>query len=124
MEQKQEMEKLDMSRYDLPSPANTPQANDRGAWTKAIQNCEAQLESQHLRKVNLELMEEFGSEAHLRANNVLQKEADQQERSVYNLRSTLFELHSRRKRRQEETGEKLMQLGGQWIGLGEQKYQA
>lgn len=62
-------------------------------------------------------MLEYGSEAHLRSNNFLQREADQQERSVYKLRSELFELHSRRKRHQEETGEKLIQMGGQWISL-------
>jgi hypothetical protein len=62
-------------------------------------------------------MLEYGSEAHLRMNDVLQREAEQQERGVYQLRSKLFELHSRRKRRQEETGEKLIQMGSQWIGL-------
>ncbi|KAI6178188.1 Pre-mRNA-splicing factor SPF27 [Aphelenchoides besseyi] len=118
MEQKTEMEKLDMTRYDIPSPlANTPQAKERAAWTKDIQNCEAQLESQNLRKINLELMTDYSSEAHLRMNTVLQRETEEQERSVYQLRSTLFELHSRRKRRQEETGEKLIQLGSQWVNL-------
>jgi hypothetical protein len=50
-------------------------------------------------------------------NSFLQKETEQQERGVYQLRSKLFDLHSRRKRRQEETGEKLIQLGSQWISL-------
>jgi len=113
--QKAEMEKLDMSRYDIPSPANTTQASDRAAWTKAIKNCEAQIENQRLRKLNLELMLEYTGEAYLRSNKFLQSEAEAQERSVYQLRSQLFELHSRRKRRQEETGEKLVQLGTQWI---------
>jgi predicted nucleic acid-binding Zn-ribbon protein len=62
-------------------------------------------------------MQEYGSEAHLRMNSVLQREAEQQERNVYQLRSKLFELHSRRKRKQEETGEKLVQMQSQWIGL-------
>lgn len=70
-----------------------------------------------MRRLNLELMLEYGPEAYLRMNNFLQKETEQQERSVYQLRSKLFELHSRRKRRQEETGEKLIQMGSQWIGL-------
>jgi hypothetical protein len=62
-------------------------------------------------------MDTYSPEAHLRMNAVLQREAESQERCVYQLRSKLFELHSRRKRRQEETGEKLVQMGSQWIGL-------
>lgn len=62
-------------------------------------------------------MTEYGAEAHLKMNNVLQREVEQQERHVYKLRSKLFELHSRRKHRQEETGEKIIQMGSQWIGL-------
>lgn len=67
--------------------------------------------------MNLELMVEYASDSYLRMNGFLQKEAEQQERGVYQLRSKLFDLHSRRKRRQEETGEKLIQMGSQWVGL-------
>ncbi|KAI6182902.1 Pre-mRNA-splicing factor SPF27 [Aphelenchoides bicaudatus] len=117
-EEQRDMEKLNMSRYEIPAPQpNTPQASDRNAWVQSIKNCESQLENQNLRRLNLELMLEYAPEAYLKMNEFLQKEATQQEQGVYQLRSKLFELHSRRKRRQEETGEKLIQMGSQWIGL-------
>lgn len=75
------------------------------------------MENQNVRRLNLELMLEHASDSYLRMNSFLQKETEQQERGVYQLRSKLFDLHSRRKRRQEETGEKLIQLGSQWISL-------
>jgi hypothetical protein len=75
------------------------------------------LENQNVRRMNLELMLEYAPDSYLRTNDFLQKEVDQQEKCVYQLRSKLFDLHSRRKRRQEETGEKLIQMGSQWISL-------
>ena len=62
-------------------------------------------------------MEEYAPEAHLRQNAILQRRVEQEEKTVYQLRSQLFDVHSRRKRRQEETGTKILQLGTQWIGL-------
>lgn len=36
MSNNQEMEKLDMSRYDMPTPANTSRSTDKKAWIKVF----------------------------------------------------------------------------------------
>jgi len=76
------MEKIDLHRYEVPSPANTSKANDKKAWQSAISNCKAQLANQSLRQTNLELMDEYGPEAFRHHNLYLQNSAEREEAEV------------------------------------------
>jgi len=48
---------LDLLRYEVPTPGR---AANKKAWLSAIDNCKAQLSNQNLRKINLELLLEYG----------------------------------------------------------------
>lgn len=63
----------------------------------------------------MDLMQEHGGHALVRLNKALQHLSEQEDQSVFKLRSELFEIHSRRKRRQEQVGGELMSMGSQWI---------
>ncbi|KAL3082983.1 hypothetical protein niasHS_010785 [Heterodera schachtii] len=117
MANKQEIEKIDLLRYEVPSPANTSRSGNKKAWLGAIDNCRAQLSNQSLRKMNLELLEEFGPEAFLRSNQHLKKQVEKEEAELFKLRSQLYELNARRKRSQLDAGEKLAALGQTWVEL-------
>eukprot|EP00798_Chlamydomonas_sp_ICE-L_P014476 gene14476-20500_t len=56
---KKEMPALDATRYMLNPPPQTLR-NDIGEWKKALDNAGSQLEHQHLRILNLELMLKYG----------------------------------------------------------------
>uniref|UniRef100_A0A914HI40 3-oxo-5alpha-steroid 4-dehydrogenase (NADP(+)) n=1 Tax=Globodera rostochiensis TaxID=31243 RepID=A0A914HI40_GLORO len=114
---KQEVEKIDLLRYEVPSPANTSRATNKKAWVSAIDNCRAQLANQSLRRMNLEILDEFGPEAFLRSNQHLKRQAEKEEVELFKLRSQLYELNARRKRSQLEAGEKLVALGLTWVEL-------
>ncbi|KAI1719754.1 breast carcinoma amplified sequence 2 (BCAS2) domain-containing protein [Ditylenchus destructor] len=115
--EKKDVEKIDLARYEVPSPANTAKSSDKRAWQSAINNCKSQLQNQYLRKINLEIMEEFGPEAYLRMNKVLQNIAEKDESNMMQLRSQLYEINARRKRTQLAAGEKLTELGQNWVHL-------
>uniref|UniRef100_A0A915EBN0 Pre-mRNA-splicing factor SPF27 n=1 Tax=Ditylenchus dipsaci TaxID=166011 RepID=A0A915EBN0_9BILA len=115
--EKKEMEKIDLVRYEVSSPANTSKSGDKKAWQNAIQNCKSQLGNQCLRKLNLEIMEEFGGPAYLQFNKHLQQIAEKEESNVLQLRSELYEINARRKRTQLAAGENLLsweQIGWSW----------
>uniref|UniRef100_A0A915MAV0 Pre-mRNA-splicing factor SPF27 n=2 Tax=Meloidogyne javanica TaxID=6303 RepID=A0A915MAV0_MELJA len=111
---KQEIPKLDLLRYEVPTPGR---AANKKAWLSAIDNCKAQLSNQNLRKINLELLLEYGSEAHLRSNEILKSQVESSEAELYKIRSELYELNARRKRSQMQAGEELTSLGQGWVEL-------
>lgn len=63
----QKLEAMDVERYNLNPPAAAQWTNP-DAWRAALDNASAQLEHQHNRLVNLELMLKFGPEV-WRAHN-------------------------------------------------------
>lgn len=103
---------MDLTRYDVPNPGRV--ANKK-TWLNAIDNCTAQLGNQALRKINLELLDEFGSEAYLRSNERLKSQFERVEAELYKVRTRLYELNARRKRTQVEAGQKLTTLGQAWV---------
>ncbi|KAL7073762.1 hypothetical protein ACQ4LE_007245 [Meloidogyne hapla] len=111
---KQEIPKLDLLRYEVPTPGR---AANKKAWISAIDNCKAQLGHQSLRKINLELLLEYGSEAHLHSNEILKSQVELSEAELYKIRSELYELNARRKRSQIQAGEELAALGQGWVEL-------
>jgi len=117
MGRKETLEGIDLDRYNVPSPASTGKATNKKAWQNAISNCKAQLGNQSLRKLNLELMDDFGPEAYLRSNKCLQDILDKEEADLYKVRSQLYEINSRRKRSQTIAGDKLTALGQSWVEL-------
>uniref|UniRef100_A0A914BW01 Pre-mRNA-splicing factor SPF27 n=1 Tax=Acrobeloides nanus TaxID=290746 RepID=A0A914BW01_9BILA len=112
---KQEMDKLDMSRYEMPSPANTSRSTDKKAWIKALDNGKAQLEHLHLRNMNVEIMDEYASESCLQFNKLLEQTHKKEEAENFQIRTEVLETHVRRKRSQLEGGDKLKQLGQGWV---------
>ena len=115
MANKQDVPRLDLLRYEVPSPGRA--VANKKAWLAAIDNCKAQLGNQALRKINLELLDEFGPEAYLRSNNQLKSQVEVEEAQLYKVRSQLYELNARRKRTQVEAGNKLAALGQSWVQL-------
>ena len=70
------MESLSMKRYELPPPP-AGKMTDITAWNECVDNSLAQLEHQRTRIVNLELMQDYGSEAWKLYNEILQKLVNQ-----------------------------------------------
>ena len=70
------MEPLSMKRYELPPPP-AGKMTDITAWNECVDNSLAQLEHQRTRIVNLELMQDYGSEAWKLYNEILQKLVNQ-----------------------------------------------
>ena len=63
------IQELDVSRYKLERPSGT-QDSDVEAWKAARDNAQAQLEHQHTRIMNLELMSKYGTNAWRQHNEV------------------------------------------------------
>ena len=70
MEAGQRMQPLDVSRYEVAPPEGALQ-RDPSAWRAALANARSQLEHQHNRLANLELLGEYGPRAHLQQNAAL-----------------------------------------------------
>jgi pre-mRNA-splicing factor SPF27 len=65
------MDTLSMKRYELPTPP-AGKMTDVAAWNECVDNSLAQLEHQRTRIANLELMQDYGTEAWKSYNDILQ----------------------------------------------------
>lgn len=106
-----ESAKLDTSRYELPMPV--PGAS-LTAWTEALQNAKAQLENTTSRVTNLELMQQFGSNAWRVHNADVGALAKRLRLQLEKLRNNIEEVNAARKTRLEPQGVKLRQLQRKW----------
>eukprot|EP00622_Pseudochattonella_farcimen_P000458 FR734956.1.p1 GENE.FR734956.1~~FR734956.1.p1 ORF type:complete len:215 (+),score=33.63 FR734956.1:167-811(+) len=103
------MAKLDLSRYEVPEPAKELR-RDASAWKKAVNNARVQLEHQHNRLVNLELLQKYGSQAWLQQNKALDTLKGGVHEEAEKLSLVASEANVKRKRAQEKTGPRISQL--------------
>ncbi|EFO24531.2 hypothetical protein LOAG_03952 [Loa loa] len=122
MSKKQEMAKLDMSRYELSCPSTTGRQGDKTSWKKAIRNAAAQNEHLLLRNINLQLMDEHAPPVYLRYNKELETMLHCEERELRKLREEVMEIHSRRRKSQMEAGLKLKDLEQNWVQMVTKNY--
>uniref|UniRef100_A0A915Q0V9 Pre-mRNA-splicing factor SPF27 n=1 Tax=Setaria digitata TaxID=48799 RepID=A0A915Q0V9_9BILA len=118
MSKKQEMPKLDMSRYELSCPSTTGRQGDKTSWRKAT----AQNEHLLLRNINLQLMDEHAPPVYLRYNKDLETVLHCEERELRKLREEVMEIHSRRRKSQMEAGLKLKDLEQNWVQMVTKNY--
>jgi len=108
---------MDFNRYNLPPPATMSKITNKKAWLNAIENCKGQLGNQYLRRLNIEIMEQYAPESYLRFNNQLSRIIEKEEVELNKTREKLYELNSRRKRAQVDVGVNLTSLGKGWVEL-------
>lgn len=105
-----------MTRYELPEPTIGKQ-KDESSWQKCLQNSNAQLEHQYFRKLNLNLMDLYGSEAWKSYNEVLDNLSKINEKKRIDKKRKVQETNYERKMSQEKAGEKLKHLEANWVSL-------
>merc|ERR1739848_194122 len=116
------METLSMKRYELPPPP-AGKMTDVAAWNECVDNSLAQLEHQRTRIVNLELMQDYGSDAWKSYNETLQKLVNLLQDKLKDLKKDIQEVNWSRKNKQTQVGEKLKNLETQWVGLVSKNYE-
>lgn len=113
---------ISMKRYELPPPP-PGKLTEVAAWTESIDNSMAQLEHQHVRLMNLELMSDFSKEmwqTYLEMLTSLQAKAQTR---LDDLRREIQEVNWERKTKQQSAGEKLKTLEVQWVMLVSKNYE-
>ena len=96
---------------------------DVAAWNECVDNSLAQLEHQRTRIVNLELMQDYGSDAWKSYNETLQKLVNLLQDKLKDLKKDIQEVNWSRKNKQTQVGEKLKHLESQWVGLVSKNYE-
>nr|XP_045594529.1 pre-mRNA-splicing factor SPF27-like isoform X2 [Procambarus clarkii] len=119
---RQPMDTLSMKRYELPPPP-PGKMTDVAAWGECVDNSMAQLEHQATRIMNLELMNEFGSEAWKAHNNVLQHMLTRSQAQLQECKKEIQELNWSRKSMQTKAGEELRHLESSWVSLVSRNYE-
>lgn len=119
---RQPMDTLSMKRYELPPPP-PGKMTDVAAWSECVDNSMAQLEHQATRIMNLQLMEEYGSEAWKSHNNMLQNMLTRAQAQLQDLKKEIQELNWSRKNMQTKAGEELRHLESSWVSLVSRNYE-
>lgn len=113
-----EMPSLDMSRYELNPPVGK-NANDAKSWTEAIQNAQAQIEQQNTRILNLELLQQYGTDLWKVHNAQLASAAEMYTRQVDLLKEQSRKINMERKRDQMMNRDKLFGLVRKRLALAQ-----
>lgn len=112
-------EKLDavsFDRYNLNAPAPT-QRGDPAAWRDALANAHAQLEQQHNRLLNLELLLKFGPRTWRAHNEAVAAHVARLQAALAQTRAAVDDLNRERKLQQTAAGRELRQLEGDYVAL-------
>eukprot|EP01059_Diplonema_ambulator_P007855 TRINITY_DN17371_c0_g1_i1.p1 TRINITY_DN17371_c0_g1~~TRINITY_DN17371_c0_g1_i1.p1 ORF type:complete len:224 (+),score=64.83 TRINITY_DN17371_c0_g1_i1:56-673(+) len=107
---------LDRSRYDI-APPKGANDGDMAAWTKAIQNAQAQYQHQVVRNTNLELLNEYGKDAWLGVNEQTKREVAQTEERIAAAKRKIDDLNSFRKHKQRKAARTLREAESEWMEL-------
>ncbi|XP_045161716.1 pre-mRNA-splicing factor SPF27-like [Mercenaria mercenaria] len=116
------MEMMNMKRYELPQPP-AGKMTDVSAWNECVENSQAQLEHQALRILNLDLLQDYGSNAWKNYNDTLVKLLEQAQKQLADLKKKIQEINWQRKNEQTEAGAKLKDLENSWVGLVSKNYE-
>ncbi|KAJ3324516.1 Pre-mRNA-splicing factor SPF27 [Blyttiomyces sp. JEL0837] len=106
---------IDVERLRLEPPKpQLAKTNLERAWLHSVQNAEAQLEHQHSRLVNLELMNKFGANAWLLHNFQLEAIIKLMKEELTHQKTYLQNLNKERKTEQLRVGLVLQELESRW----------
>ncbi|KAJ1569245.1 hypothetical protein HK096_003768 [Nowakowskiella sp. JEL0078] len=113
------LQALNLSSYRLEAPEadNLNSADVENAWSKAVANGHAQLESQHNRLINLELINKFGANAWRLHNFQLEQMNLTIKAAVERNSVRVVDINKNRKVDQVAANVKLQQLDNEWKEL-------
>ncbi|CED85123.1 Spliceosome-associated coiled-coil protein [Phaffia rhodozyma] len=106
---------IDTSRYQLPMPSSDEATEEE--WKAASDNARAQLEHLNIRQINLSLLSQHGSNAHLIHNHLLESEAKRLEAAVESLKAHVVDINRKRKNAQTDASQPINRLNSQWNQL-------
>mmetsp|Transcript_4292 Transcript_4292/g.6602 ORF Transcript_4292/g.6602 Transcript_4292/m.6602 type:complete len:209 (-) Transcript_4292:33-659(-) len=112
----QPMAVLDTSRYQIEQPPPNKK-NDIQAWKQCVANAQAQLEHQHLRLLNLELMNKYGANCWKVINSITENAAKQFEANFKKCRERIDQTNRERSAEQIPLGQELDTLEFEWQTL-------
>ena len=110
----QPMPRIDTSRYQLDAPPQAKQG-DVGAWRRAVDNAQAQLDHQGNRICNLELLQQYGANAWRAHLNSLEAASKALGAGVAAAAAEVEATNRKRKAEQTEAGPRLMRLEAEWV---------
>lgn len=111
---RQPMPRIDVSRYQLDAPPQAKQG-DVGAWRRAVDNAQAQLDHQGNRICNLELLQQYGANAWRAHLNSLEAASKALGAGVAAAAAEVEATNRKRKAEQTEAGPRLMRLEAEWV---------
>ncbi|KAI9338085.1 Pre-mRNA-splicing factor SPF27 [Zopfochytrium polystomum] len=112
---------IDTSKYRLEPPKSTGDpAADLAAWESAVSNAHAQLEHQHSRLINLELIKKYGGNAWRVHNYQLESLVERAKEAVARQKEEMTALNKERKIEQLRVGTTLNALESRWAELVDQ----
>ncbi|RKP24069.1 breast carcinoma amplified sequence 2-domain-containing protein [Syncephalis pseudoplumigaleata] len=112
---KEKLDALDMARYRMPAALDDDA--DLQAWQELCRSTETQLQHQHLRLCNLELLQKFGNNAWRMHNYQVEGQVEGMKRMLETEKGKVVECNQARKAMQLEAGEKLRKLEERWQSL-------
>ncbi|XP_063704040.1 pre-mRNA-splicing factor SPF27 [Culicoides brevitarsis] len=114
------LETLNMKRYELPPPTKVGEVS---AWNESVENSMAQLEHQNVRRINLDLMLEYGCEAWKSNLDMFAAMQAKAQDRCQTLKKEIQDINWERKDKQLKAGEKLKQLEAHWVHLVSKNYE-
>ncbi|KAJ3272485.1 hypothetical protein HK104_004474 [Borealophlyctis nickersoniae] len=115
VEQGKKLQAIDVARFRLEPPK---QANPRVAdWRAAVEASQAQLEHQHNRLINLELINKFGPNAWRLHNFQLEHAVSMLQAEGSSTKLAVVQLNKQRKVEQMKAGNSLQALEARWQSL-------
>jgi len=107
---------LFVKRYELPPPPPN-KLGDTNAWYECVENSYAQLEHQASRIINLEIMQDYGSNAWRIFNQTLKTMFEEAEDQLETISKNIQAINLNRKTEQIMAGEKLRSLEQKYLLL-------
>mmetsp|Transcript_39256 Transcript_39256/g.116308 ORF Transcript_39256/g.116308 Transcript_39256/m.116308 type:complete len:255 (+) Transcript_39256:77-841(+) len=101
---------VDITKYAVEAPTG-PLAQDDGAWSKAAEGVNTQLEYNRLRRTNLEMLERWGKKAWIAHSMVTRAGETVLSKEAAALRASREEVNKKRKLDQVSCGNELRKLG-------------
>ncbi|MES1904624.1 MAG: Pre-mRNA-splicing factor SPF27 [Paramarteilia canceri] len=115
-------EGLDFSRYKLTEPSQSS-VNDLNAWKETVDLAGIQMVYQMNRKINLQLLEQFGANKWKNYNSILDVLAKNYESKMMEIKKEIQTVNWKRKSLHQKTGEEIKNLEKQWADLTMQNFE-
>jgi len=115
------MARVDITRYKVEAPPPSKK-NDPDAWNIAVRNAQAQLEHQYLRLLNLELLNNYGSNAWKMHNYTLEALHKSVSQSLAQCKKEVEDVNRARKLEQESAAHTLSGLAVRYEDLVRKNY--